>query len=53
MVVKDWKIRIQSDGRPAITFPSGRQDGVLLPKADDIELSDSFERIETCQVCVH
>lgn len=40
MVVKDWKIRIQSDGRPAITFPSGRQDGVLLPEADDIELSD-------------
>ncbi len=40
MVVKDWKIRIQSDGRPAITFPSGRQDGVLLPEADDIEISD-------------
>lgn len=40
MVVKDWKIRIQSDGRPAITFPSGRQDGVLLPEADAIELSD-------------
>ena len=40
MVVKDWKIRIQSDGRPAITFPKGRQDGVLLPEAEDIELSD-------------
>lgn len=40
MVVKDWKIRIQSDGRPAITFPKGRQDVVLLPEAGDIELSD-------------
>ena len=40
MVVKDWKIRIQSDGRPAITFPKGRQDGVLQPESDDIELSD-------------
>ena len=40
MVVKDWKIKIQSDGRPAITFPSGRQDVVLLPEAEDIELSD-------------
>lgn len=40
MLIKKWKIRIQSDGRPAITFPSGRQDGVLLPEADDIELSD-------------
>lgn len=40
MLIKKWKIRIQSDGRPAITFPSGRQDGVLLPEADDIELLD-------------
>lgn len=40
MLIKKWKIRIQSDGRPAITFPSGRQDGVLLPEAEDIELSD-------------
>lgn len=40
MLIRKWKIRIQSDGRPAITFPSGRQDGVLLPEADDIELSD-------------
>ena len=40
MVVKDWKIKIQSDGRPAITFPSGRQDVVLLPEVGDIELSD-------------
>lgn len=40
MLIKKWKIRIQSDGRPAITFPSGRQDGVLQPEADDIELSD-------------
>ena len=22
MLIKKWKIRIQSDGRPAITFPS-------------------------------
>lgn len=40
MVVKDWKIKIQSDGRPAITFPKGRQEVVLLPEAGDIELSD-------------
>lgn len=40
MLIKKWKIRIQSDGRPAITFPSGRQDGVLLPEAGNIELSD-------------
>lgn len=40
MLIKKWKIRIQSDGRPAITFPKGRQDGVLLPEAEDIELSD-------------
>ena len=40
MVVKDWKIRIQSDGQPAITFPKGRQDVVLLPETDDIEMSD-------------
>ncbi|MBU5473603.1 hypothetical protein [Roseburia sp. MSJ-14] len=40
MLIKKWKIRIQSDGRPAITFPSGRQDVVLLPETDDIELSD-------------
>ena len=40
MLIKKWKIRIQSDGRPAITFPSGRQDGVLLPEAEDIELLD-------------
>ncbi len=40
MLIKKWKIRIQNDGRPAITFPSGRQDVVLLPETDDIELSD-------------
>ena len=40
MLIKKWKIKIQSDGRPAITFPSGRQDVVLLPEAGDIELSD-------------
>ena len=40
MLIRKWKIRIQSDGRPAITFPKGRQDGVLQPESDDIELSD-------------
>lgn len=40
MLIKKWKIRIQSDGRPAITFPSGRQDVVLLPATDNIELTD-------------
>lgn len=40
MLIKKWKIRIQSDGRPAITFPKGRQDVVLLPEAGNIELSD-------------
>lgn len=40
MLIKKWKIKIQSDGRPAITFPKGRQDVVLLPEAGDIELSD-------------
>ena len=46
MLIRKWKIRIQSDGRPAITFPSGRQDGVLLPEADDIELSDEGKNSE-------
>lgn len=30
MLIRKWKIRIQSDGRPAITFPSGRQDGGVI-----------------------
>lgn len=40
MLIRNWRIRIQSDGRPAITFPKGRQDVVLLPEAGNIELSD-------------
>ena len=40
MLIRNWRIRIQSDGRPAITFPKGRQEVVLLPEAGDIELSD-------------
>lgn len=42
MLIKKWKIRIQSDGRPAITFSSGigRQEVVLQPATDDIELTD-------------
>ncbi len=40
MLIRNWRIRIQSDGQPAITFSKGRQDIVLLPEAGDIELSD-------------
>lgn len=43
MVVVGWKIKISCDGCPAITFSSGigRQDVVLQPATDDIELTDA------------
>lgn len=42
MVVEGWKIKIKNDGKPAITFSNGfgRQDVVLQPATDDIELTD-------------
>lgn len=42
MVVEDWKIKLKNDGKPAITFSNGfgRQDVVLQPATDDIELTD-------------
>lgn len=42
MVVEDWKIKIKNDGKPAIIFSNGfgRQDVVLQPETDDIELTD-------------
>lgn len=43
MVVEDWKIKIKNDGKPAIIFSNGfgRQDVVLQPATDDIELTDA------------
>lgn len=42
MVVDRWKIKIKSDGQPVIVFGNGigRQDVVLEPVTDDIELTD-------------